>query len=491
LAIELAAARIDVLTPEGLRHRLRTRPDVLDGGSRDNPGRQATLRSAIAWSYDALTGVEQRLFIVLSVCRGGFTLAAAEELGNTYGDAPEAVFRAIAGLVGSSLLVRSDAPDSGPLDPDANSWLTQNGQRFSMLELIREYALEQLALSGNEPVARRHHAEHYLRLAERAEAELAGPDVKVWADLLEQEHDNFRAALTWLITGEELERAGRMAAALWQFWESRAYITEGLHWLGILCASCDRMSLPVRADVLNAAGRLAHNQGDLARAGELFAANLELRRQLGDGRRLGYALNDLGIMLAYTGHSDEGIALLDEGLATFRAAGDLAGIADVQLNFGYVLLNVVRDPEQAVAHLEEGLAAFESVGNPRGIMATAGNLGYAYAQRDDPRALPTMRQSLALARRLDDRIGCLYGTLLFATYMVHDEEPEQGVRLLGAAEACRVAMGLQPITDFDVPNATAIARDQLGESVFNVAWQAGQNMSLEQAVAYALEGGGR
>ncbi|HSH82166.1 MAG TPA: hypothetical protein VLA19_26870 [Herpetosiphonaceae bacterium] len=356
-----------------------------------------------------------------------------------------------------------------------------------MLELIREYALEQLALSGNEPLARRHHAEHYLRLAERAEEEMAGPDVKVWADVLEQEHDNFRAALTWLISGADFERAGRMAAALWQFWESRAYISEGLHWLGILCGSSGQMSLPVRADVLNAAGRLAHNQGDLARASELFAANLDLRRQLGDRRRVGYALNDLGILLAYTGRDQEGIALLDEGLAMFRAAGDLAGIADVQLNFGYVLLNVVRDVEQAIAHLEEGLAAFESVDNPRGIMAAAGNLGYAYAQRDDPRALPTMRRALALARRLDDRIGCLYGILLFATYMIHDEDPEQGVRLLGAAEACRVTMGLQPIADFDVPNTTAIARDQLGESVFNATWEAGQIMSLEQAVAYVLE----
>ncbi len=487
LAIELAAARINVLTADGLRRRLRTKGDLLNGGSRDNPGRQATLRSAIAWSYEALTSAEQRLFVILSVCRGGLTLAAAEELGATYGDSPETVFEAIAGLISNSLLVRSKALDRGPLDDDADDWLMQYGQRFGMLELIREYALEQLALSGNESGARRHHAEHYLRLAECAEAELAGQDVKVWADVLEQEHENFRAALAWLITNEEFDRAGRMAASLWQFWESRAYVTEGLYWLGILTDSRDQLSLPVRADVLNAAGRLAHNQGDLARATDLFTANLELRRQLGDQRRVGYALNDLGVMLAYSGRGDEGIALLNEGLSMFRTAGDLSGIADVQLNFGYVLLNVVGDIEQAVAHLEEGRTAFETVGNLRGTMATIGNLGYAYAQQDDPRALATMRQALVLARRLDDRIGCLYSILIFAIYMIRDQQCEHGVLLLSAAEACRATIGLQPIPGFDVPSATAIAREHLGESCFMAMWEAGQNMSLEQAVANLLE----
>lgn len=285
LAIELAAARIKVLMPEGLRHRLRIRGNIVHGVSRDNQSRQATLRSAVEWSYEALAGAEQRMLSVVSVCRGGFTLAAAEELGNTYDDGPEIVFEALMGLLSSSLLVRINVPEHGSLAGAADDWLMQAGQRFGMLELIRDYALEQLTLSGNEALARHHHAEHYLRLAERAEAELAGPDVKVWADVLEREHENYRAALAWLISSEAFDRAGRMAAALWQFWESRAHITEGLHWLSILCDSLGRMSLTVRADVLNAAGRLAHNQGDVSRAAELFAANLELRRQIGELRR--------------------------------------------------------------------------------------------------------------------------------------------------------------------------------------------------------------
>ena len=124
------------------------------------------------------------------------------------------------------------------------------------------------------------------------------------------------------------------------------------------------------------------------------------------------------------------------------------------------------------------------------MMATLGNLGYAYGQRDDPRALPAMRQALTLARQIDDKIGCLYGILLFATYMIQNEEPERGVRLLGAAEACRIRMGLQPITNFDVPTATASAREQLGERGFTATWLAGQNMSLEQAAAAVLEAPG-
>jgi hypothetical protein len=119
-------------------------------------------------------------------------------------------------------------------------------------------------------------------------------------------------------------------------------------------------------------------------------------------------------------------------------------------------------------------------------MATTGNLGYAYAQLDDPRALPMMREALALAQRIDDKIGCLYGIIAVATYLIDQEEPEPGVLLLSAADAARVAMGLQPIPEFDVPGATAAARDHLGSGVFDTIWDAGKDLSLEQAVAYIL-----
>src|SRR5919107_5138889 len=212
LAIELAAARIKLLSPQAICSRLGDPLKFLTGGARDLPERQRTLRGAIAWSYTLLDKSEQALFARLSVFSGGCALEAVEAVRDTEGDLFIDVLEGLSSLVDKSLLRQEEGVEEEP--------------RFVMLETIREYARERLEVSGNAEVIRRLHAEYFLALAEQGASELKGPEEATWLERLDLEHDNMRAALSWMLEAEEAEPGLRLAGALWQFWDMRGYYGE-------------------------------------------------------------------------------------------------------------------------------------------------------------------------------------------------------------------------------------------------------------------------
>ena len=270
LALELAAARVRVLSVEQLAARLDDRFRLLTRGSRTAPPRQQTLRATVAWSYDLLAAPERRLFERLSVFAGGWTLEAAEQVGADAAPAgpaapgPQAegldsaeVLDLLSQLVDKSLVVVEDEDGGGEV-------------RYRLLETLREFARERLAASGEDAAVRRRHAACYLALAEAAAPELLGAQQAVWLDRLEQELGNFRAALAWCASRgdrpDAAETGMRLAAALWRFWDERFYLSEGCRWLETVLRTCGPAAATTRARVLLGLGRFAAHRCDDTRA---------------------------------------------------------------------------------------------------------------------------------------------------------------------------------------------------------------------------------
>ena len=217
LAIELACARIGVLSPEQIAQRLKNSLKLLTGGDRMATPRHQTLKGTLDWSYELLDEPERKLFERLSVFMGGWTLEAAETVGTGDGVEEEDILELLSRLVDKSLVVAE---------------AVEGEARYRMLEPIRQYGLEQLEQRGNADAARRRHAAFFLALAEESEPELRGPQQGEWLERLEMEHDNLRAALSWALgQEEETELELRLGGALGEFWHLRGYLSEGRRWL--------------------------------------------------------------------------------------------------------------------------------------------------------------------------------------------------------------------------------------------------------------------
>ena len=262
LAIELAAARIRALAPNQLLRRLEHSLDVLGTTAQDVPARQRTLRDTLAWSHELLTPSEQVLFRRLSVFVGGWTLEAAEAVASIAGD-ETATLEALARLIDQSLVIVRGEEDGAE-------------SRFTMLETIHEFATEQLVASGELAQVKETHASWFLDLALAAEPHLPGPSAVSWLDRLETEHDNLRAALDWLRSQGDGDRALTLAAALWRFWWLRGHLAEGREQLESALAVDGSTATAARASALDGAGVLAETQGDYDRAEALHRESLAL-----------------------------------------------------------------------------------------------------------------------------------------------------------------------------------------------------------------------
>ena len=314
LAIELAAARIKVLPPQKMLDRLRDRLKLLTRGARDLPERQRTLRATMEWSYALLEEDEKALFARLSVFAGGRTLEAIEAICDAEGDLPVDVLDGVESLVDKSLLREEEGPGGEP--------------RFVMLETVHEYAREKLEESGEAEELRRLHAEYFLALAEEAEPELKGARQYEWLERLEAEHDNMRAALSWLLEDGDVEPGLRLAGALRRFWHVRGYFDEGRRWLEQALAKDSRASASARAKALDAVGGLAHDQGDIDRAEAAAQEGLELSAQADiESGRVASFRRTLGITAEREGDYERATELHGESLALYREAEDRWGIA--------------------------------------------------------------------------------------------------------------------------------------------------------------------
>jgi predicted ATPase/DNA-binding CsgD family transcriptional regulator len=389
LALELAAARINLLSPAALLTRLSQRFQVLTSGTRDAPARQQTLRNTIEWSYRLLDVTEQRLFRRLSVFVGGCTLETIEALSIALDGEAGPVLDGVASLLDKSLLHQRE---QGEWEP-----------RLMMLETIREYGLECLTVQGEMETTQQAYAAYYLMLAEKAKPELQGPQQDIWLERLEHEHGNLRKVLGWLLEQEEIEKALRLGVALARFWEVHGHLSEGYHWLDRTLSSSQNIAVSLRAWGLNEAAWFVCLQGKTDQAEKLLSESLSLFRTLDDKRGSALALRRRGIAARMRGQYGEAGSLAQEALQLFNEAGDRGGVAHVLLLQAYLAIDQ-GEYVKAGLLLEECLSVFRELGDKRRKALVSVYLAQVlFAQGDPVRAQILAQESMALAKPLGDK----------------------------------------------------------------------------------------
>jgi predicted ATPase/DNA-binding CsgD family transcriptional regulator len=382
LALELAAARLKLLSPQALLARLEHRLQVLTRGTRDVSERQQTLRNTIKWSYDLLNEQEQQLFRRLAVFAGGCTLEAVEAVSTAVGDGLANVLDSVHSLIDKSLVQRITQADHEP--------------RLMLLETIREYGLEALAANGEMEATRRAHAAYSLAFAEKANAENWTPQQFSWFERLEREYDNLRAALHWLLARAEAGMALRLATALGWFWFQRGPWSEGRTFLERALAGTQGEVTPLRAQALLNLGDLILNQGELDRTEECYRECLALARHLEDTGRIGASLGSLGYIALIQGSYAAANALLEEGVPLSREAGDRFGTACSLTYWSNVAL-YQGDYVRARALAEESLALFRDLGSRMdSTFALIRLVEVSFFQGDLAQAYTVAEESLAL-----------------------------------------------------------------------------------------------
>jgi predicted ATPase/transcriptional regulator with XRE-family HTH domain len=397
LALELAAARTNILLPEALQARLAQRLPLLTGGARDAPERQQTMRQAIAWSHDLLREAERVVFRRLAAFTGGSTLDAAIAVvaGTGRGSSgQDEVLDGLSTLVEQSLLRSDERFSAGAA-----------AARVAMLETVREYALERLEASGEADAVRRDHAMVYLELAERAEPELTGPAQAEWLGILGAEHDNLRSALSWSLGAGDSAIALRLTGALARFWRMRGHPREGLSWLERALALEHGPAPAARGKALEGAGRIAHDLGQSEKAAALSEAALGIWRTLDDRHGQARVLDDLGNVAHDRGEFTRSIALHEQALVLVRESGDRRATGRSLNNLAMVALYQSQD-ERAENLYCEALAHLREVGDSYGVNVVLTNLGIVAIRRGElDRAAALSGESLAGCRELGDEQG--------------------------------------------------------------------------------------
>jgi predicted ATPase len=513
LAIELAAARIKLLSPSAMQSRLESSLQLLTGGAKDLPMRQQTLRATMDWSFDLLSPAEQTLFRRLSVFAGGCTLEGVEAVCNTKQDLDIDVLDGMGSLVNNSLVRQLERSAGEP--------------RFALLDTVREYGLERLVSSGEESGIRKAHAAYCLVLAEECAAQATDPANTEWVSLLEVEHNNCRAALDWLTRTGNAEWGLRLGAALFQFWETREHLTEGrdrLEKLLKLEGAAARSNS--RARVLFAAGVLA--QGDRRPAYALFEESLQIARELNDTRGVGIALNAQAINARDDGDISTARSLFEESLAVWRGLNDRAMVARALSNVASVVKSQ-RNYALARSLHEESREIFEELGDSTCI---AWSLNYqgdvAQEQGEISVACELYEQSLKIFRKLGDKWG-VAGCLMDLGNLARDEgdekksrlhyaesmklfqelgqkrgvarlldclacsaalqsQPERALRLAGSAAAMRRVLGVPlPMAEQTRLEKTLdLAKQSISPAKAAAAWMDGWTMATDKAIQEAL-----
>ncbi len=515
LAIELAAARVKVLSPAAMRTRLRSRLQLLTGGARDMPERQQTLRAAIDWSYDLLGPAEQKLFRRLSVFVGGCTLEGAEAVCDAKGDLDLDVLDGVTSMVDKSLIQQVE-PRHGE-------------SRFVMLETLREYGLEKLEASGEYAYTKRAHAAYCLILAEEdaSEQRSVGSAERIQSFMLE--HDNFRAALEWLTeTGDALWGL-RLGTALFHFWQIREQHAEARGWMEkLLNLPSAAARTKARARALFAAGVLANEQGDflhsdamlqegleisqelgdqqgaavslnalaagarsqqdMVRAQTLVEQSLVLWRELGDETAIARALSNLSNILKERGDLAGARALLAECLPIFEALGDRSGVA-WSLNYQGDIARDQGDAAAAQKFYERALKIFREIEDAWGVAGTLADLGnLARELGDHAGARSLYRESIRQFQGLDHKRGIARLLECFAGSAAAQLEAEGALRLAGSAAALRQSIGA-PLSPAEQARLEAVlnpARLALTNTVGVTAWLEGWAWPIERALEAVL-----
>jgi non-specific serine/threonine protein kinase len=472
LAIELAAARVKVLTVEQILARLVDRLRLLSGGGRAAPSRQQTLRATLDWSYDLLTGQERTLLRRLSVFSGGWRLEAAEAVGAGGGIEAQEVLDLLSRLADKSLLLVHDQDQA---------------VRYAMLETIGEYARERLGESGEAGEVARRHAEYFLAFGEEAKPQLGGSRAAEWYKLLEAEHDNLRAALGWLLE-HDAEACLRMAMAVPLFWEMRGHYAEGQRWLAAALKQAATAPAVLRAQALNAVGHLAWRQGDTA-ARAYLEESLRIAREAGDVTQAVRTSHNLGLVALHQGELHTARGLFEEALAGATEMGYVRRVAESLIALGE-LARLEGEWAAARSLYERALKLFRGAGYQVAVTVALGNLGAVAAEEGDLRAARSYyREALAIDRAMGSREGIACALDGVADVASRTGEWTRAGRLAGAAEALRRGIGyeLEPADRAFRERYMAEAREHLGEAGLEAALAEGRAMTIEQAVRMELE----
>lgn len=516
LAIELAAARIKLFAPQALLRELSHRLNLLAQKSPDRSPRHQTLRNAVAWSYQLLAPDERSLFAQLGVFVGGSTLEAVEAIclaGGPRADAP--LLEQLASLVDKSMLQHE---------------LRSNGEpRFMLLEILREYAIECLTAAGELEPAQRRHLDYYLNLVEKTEPGPREPNLPVWMQGLEEEHDNLRAALQWALEQGDLDAALRIAGSIWRFWQIHGHVEEGAKWMSTILDRARGQASVVRAKALWGAGWLGMVIGTLAQSRQYFEEGASIARSLADDHYLGLSLHGIGAVARAQGDFERSRAAFEESLPLFQRLGNTENVAWTFEHLGVTAIEQ-GDFAQAVTFLAQGLALFRELDQQWPCAEALTFLGHAALQQGDyPLAKRHYEEALVIYRELEDKLNIatinsyigatvfgqgnykeavrLYQENLALSYKLKDhwgfawgverlaeaaeklDQPERAVQLWGAADALRRVSGVLWHPGFHsryTEQRFAALRSKLGESNWDKCWSEGQAMSPAQAIALAL-----
>jgi predicted ATPase/DNA-binding SARP family transcriptional activator len=473
LAIELAAARLNVLSLKEICSRLENRLELLTGRTRSKESRHQTLRAAIDWSYELLSGAERKLFRRLSVFAGGWTLEAAETICSGNDLDPKNIFALMTRLIEKSVVVAQ----------------TQSEEtRYSILMTLREYAHERLVESDEVENVRSRHLEYFTDFAERAQPLLRGHDVRDWRDRLERESDNIRAALQWALRANQAVKGVRLAGALEDFWRMGGHLTEGRQWLDAVLSAAPADRSSARAYAFFGAGRLAWGQGEFARATELTENALGIFRDLGNKWGTARSMMEIGLHAMARNEIDRAASLAHESLSLSREIGD-----DYALGYSLILEAIVNertgDQRTAEELFEECLAVRQRIGHKFGIVNALRCLGnIALRQQRYAAAERYYKESIAIAWDAREMYLLPSGLEALGAVAVGTGSRDRAARLFAAAKRFRNLLGVPPIAweKSIVDDGCRVLAAMVAPNKLQSLAEQGSALTFEQAVCEAL-----
>jgi predicted ATPase/class 3 adenylate cyclase len=476
LAIELAAARVKVLPPAALLARLEQRLPLLTGGGRDLPARQRTMRDAIAWSYDLLITEEQGVFRQLAVFAGGCTLEAAEAVAGQEGAVD--VFANIAALIESSLLRQEEDRTDEP--------------RFRMLETVREYGLEQLASAGEADGAQQRHAQYFWRLSESQAHRTPLLVTLERVARLVSDQENLRLALAWYDQRAESDTLLQLSTALYGLWSTQGLYREGMQWIERALEQSSRIAIGPRVEALVAASRLATFLDDYARAAMSITEGLALARELGDPFLVAQVLSNAGFLSYRRGDYDLAETQLGEARQLLSGISDSVPDAVRVSTVPFQLLGdtaMAREQfDLAAARYAEAIEVAQTVGTVwSAVDAQIGLAAVNYCTGNAVRAAALYINNLHRAQDVGVKSLVASALLGMAGVATAVGRPEEGARLLAAAEGSAASLGA-PIFPRDRPvrdRALAALAAALGEQQLGALREAGRAMTIEVAIREA------
>lgn len=472
LAIELAASRTRLLTLDELLMRLEHSLPVLEARKSDRPERQQTLERTIRWSYELLDPIEQKLFMRLSIFSGGFTLDAAETVCNPGRELGVDTLDGLASLENQSLIRQPRVTGSS---------------RFELLETIRHFGRELLKSSGNLDRVSARHLDYYRNLAEQAEPHLMGPDQAAWLERVEEEHANLRQALRTALDFGDTESGLTLASNIWRFWFERGYLREGRAWLEeFLAIDADDISVH-RARAYTALGGLTYWLADSDATERAYRAALSLYRQIGDEAAIAEALYDHAFAAAMADEFEEARQRFEASMAAAVRADSRSLIAKNKMSFGLNAL-MQHEPEAAASRFEEALETFREIDDPFHVSWAVGSLGHAYIELgrvDEGRAC--FLEALELSTELQLLPVISAGLMALSNQESLLGHHLEAVKLSGAAETLQESTGARSPLPTAIGADLEAARRAHGEETVSEALAEGRRMTMEEAVAYAIE----